>query len=57
MTTMTLTEAQADGRACVMCSGEQAAMTPVGRSETGSQVFACLGACTAAATFLLGARA
>ena len=42
-----LTDAQADGRACVAChrnlltAPASAAFIPVGRSITGSQVFAC----------------
>jgi hypothetical protein len=46
VTTMMLTEAQADGRACVSCGGDREAMVPVGRlTETGVQVFACIGGC------------
>ncbi|HEX4723344.1 MAG TPA: hypothetical protein VH333_12560, partial [Pseudonocardiaceae bacterium] len=44
-----LTSAQADGLACVMCSADfvtaEVASRPVGRSETGSQVFACTAYC------------
>ncbi|WP_238412611.1 helix-turn-helix domain-containing protein [Saccharothrix deserti] len=40
-----LSEPQADGRACVVCGldfmATQVAHYPVGRSSTGSQVFAC----------------
>ncbi|MEU4801055.1 helix-turn-helix domain-containing protein [Actinosynnema sp. NPDC023587] len=40
-----LSEAQADGRACVVCGSDflttRASHLPVGRSSTGSQVFAC----------------
>ncbi|HEX5120451.1 MAG TPA: helix-turn-helix domain-containing protein [Pseudonocardiaceae bacterium] len=40
-----LSDAQADGRACVICGADfpavQAASYPVGRSLAGSQVFAC----------------
>jgi excisionase family DNA binding protein len=43
--TSQLSDAQADGRACVICGANflavQAASYPVGRSLTGSQVFAC----------------
>lgn len=42
-----LTPAQADGQACVVCEAHFAetgiAARPVGRSHTGSQVFACTG--------------
>ncbi len=44
-----LSEAQADGQACVMCElptgSRPGGSVPVGRSRTGSQVFACSGAC------------
>lgn len=44
-----LNAAQADGLACVMCatptSDRQAGSMPVGRSDTGSQVFACSATC------------
>jgi len=44
-----LNEAQADGRACVMCEmptgSRPGGSVPVGRSSTGSQVFACAGIC------------
>ncbi|MCQ4082239.1 hypothetical protein NGB36_16900 [Streptomyces sp. RB6PN25] len=44
-----LTPAQADGLACVVCDADflrvAVAHVPVGRSDTGSQVFACKGAC------------
>jgi hypothetical protein len=40
-----LTPAQADGLACVVCGADYLVVrtphVPVGRSETGSQVFAC----------------
>lgn len=43
-------EAQADGLACVICGNDYrqlvVAHRPVGRSHTGSQVFACSGECT-----------
>jgi hypothetical protein len=44
-----LDPAQADGLACVICGrnvlrGNKVSL-PVGRSHTGSQVFACVGAC------------
>lgn len=46
-----LTEAQADGLACVICGADylrvRLAHVPVGRSSTGSQVFACAGRCSA----------
>jgi hypothetical protein len=46
-----LTEAQADGLACVECGADLAtagvSSYPVGVSETGSQVFACFGECSA----------
>lgn len=45
-----LTHRQADGLACVVCSVDYiqvpAVHRPVGRSETGSQVFACSGCIT-----------
>lgn len=45
----TLTETQADGLACVVCGADyltvKVAHTPVGRSHTGSQVFACSDTC------------
>jgi hypothetical protein len=48
-----LTEAQADGLACVICGADylrvRLAHVPVGRSESGSQVFACVGRCSARA--------
>lgn len=37
-----LTEDQADGLVCVVCSRDDRPQVPVGRSDTGSQVFACL---------------
>jgi hypothetical protein len=44
-----LTAAQADGLACVVCSADYLTVrTPhvtVGRSLTGSQIFACVGTC------------
>jgi hypothetical protein len=44
-----LTTAQADGLACVWCGTDyltaRVATRPVGRSETGSQVFACVAQC------------
>lgn len=40
---------QADGLACVVCGADyltvKVARVPVGRSHTGSQVFACVGDC------------
>lgn len=39
-----LTEAQADGLVCVVCGGDEPTV-PVGRSDTGSQVFACAQCC------------
>ncbi len=40
---------QADGLACVVCQANylivRTAHVPVGRSVTGSQVFACIGQC------------
>ena len=49
-----LSLAQADGRACVVCGrrlrGRGLVWLPVGRSHTGSQVFACAGACAQTAT-------
>ncbi|MGB6164405.1 MAG: hypothetical protein WCF33_00725 [Pseudonocardiaceae bacterium] len=44
----------ADGLACVICgrgllSGRSRVRLPVGRSDTGSQVFACIGDCAAMA--------
>jgi hypothetical protein len=42
-----LSVSQADGLACAVCGadylGVRVAHVPVGRSETGSQVFACVG--------------
>lgn len=42
-----LTPAQADGLACVVCGADflrvRVRSRPVGRSVTGSQVFACVG--------------
>ncbi|WP_019355283.1 hypothetical protein [Streptomyces sp. AA1529] len=47
-----LTAVQADGLACVVCGSEfvagEAASVPVGRSQNGSQVFACEGHCVRA---------
>jgi hypothetical protein len=44
-----LTASQADGLACVACGADylrvQVRHVPVGRSVTGSQVFACVGCC------------
>jgi hypothetical protein len=44
-----LDPAQADGQACVICTqrfrGSGSVWVPVGHSPTGSQVFACAGAC------------
>ena len=40
----TLSEAQADGLACVVCDGDEPTV-PVGWSDTGSQVFACAECC------------
>lgn len=44
-----LTPAQADGLACVICECDylsyHVSHVPVGRSVTGSQVFACAAAC------------
>ncbi|GAA5161915.1 hypothetical protein [Amycolatopsis dongchuanensis] len=44
-----LTAPQADGLACVRCGADYLRVrvphVPVGRSVTGSQVFACLGCC------------
>ena len=34
--------AQEDGLACVVCGQRYGAFVPVGRSRTGSQVFACV---------------
>jgi len=49
-----LTAAQADGLACVICGLDYlrtrgSRSVPVGRSVTGSQVFACVGRCAEAA--------
>jgi hypothetical protein len=48
----TLTAAQADGLACVECGKNftttAAPSVPVGRSSTGSQVFACEARCAGA---------
>jgi hypothetical protein len=48
-----LTADQADGLACVICGRDYlrapgSASVPVGRSVTGSQVFACVGRCAEA---------
>jgi len=44
---------QADGQACVICGHtfrvRGSVAVPVGRSPSGSQVFACVGRCTHAA--------
>lgn len=44
-----LTASQADGLACVACGADYLRVrvphVPVGRSMTGSQVFACVGCC------------
>lgn len=44
-----LTPLQADGLACVACGADYLRVrvphVPVGRSATGSQVFACVGCC------------
>jgi hypothetical protein len=49
-----LDPAQADGQACVICAqrfrGSGSVWVPVGHSPTGSQVFACAGACAQTAT-------
>jgi hypothetical protein len=48
-----LSPAQADGLACVVCQTNyplvRTAHVPVGRSVTGSQVFACVGQCASTA--------
>ncbi len=48
-----LSPAQADGLACVICAHDfrirGSVSVPVGRSHTGSQVFACLDRCAQAA--------
>lgn len=54
MTTLNLSEAQADGRACVWCGAEPRVMVSVGRSDTGAQVFACAGGCARLADVLIG---
>lgn len=45
-----LSPLQADGLACVVCARDYlrcgGAAVPVGRSQTGSQVFACVGECS-----------
>lgn len=45
-----LTPAQADGLSCVVCGADYLTVAvphrPVGRSATGSQVFACTATCT-----------
>jgi hypothetical protein len=44
-----LTPVQADGLACTVCGADylrvRVPRVPVGRSVTGSQVFACVGCC------------
>ena len=46
-----LAPAQADGLTCVVCGRDfrtpGSVAVPVGRSHTGSQVFACIGQCAA----------
>ncbi len=53
-----LSPAQADGLACVVCAVDYltvpVAHRPVGRSQTGSQVFACRSACAEQAHRLMG---
>lgn len=53
-----VTAAQADGLACVVCGADylhvRVPHVPVGRSVTGSQVFACLGCCPADARRVAG---
>jgi hypothetical protein len=48
-----LSPAQADGLACVICAHDfrirGSVSVPVGRSHTGSQVFACAASCAQAA--------
>ena len=48
-----LSPAQADGLACVICAHDfrvrGSVSVPVGRSHTGSQVFACVDRCARAA--------
>jgi len=48
-----LSPAQADGLACVICAHDfrirGSVSVPVGRSHTGSQVFACAASCARAA--------
>ena len=48
-----LSPAQADGLACVICTHDfrirGSVSVPVGRSHTGSQVFACVDRCAQAA--------
>lgn len=42
-----LNPSQRDGQSCIWCNATSAPMQPVGFSvTTGSQVFACVGACT-----------
>jgi hypothetical protein len=45
-----LSPAQAEGLACVICARPLLVSLPLGRSLTGSQVFACAEACTQTAT-------
>lgn len=53
-----LTALQADGLACVTCGVDylivQTPHVPVGRSATGSQVFACVGCCPEGTRFSAG---
>lgn len=53
-----LTDLQADGLACVSCGADylvvQTPHVPVGRSATGSQVFACDGCCPQGTQFAAG---
>ncbi|WP_245848698.1 hypothetical protein [Lentzea kentuckyensis] len=53
-----LTDLQADGLACVICGADYLTLrtphVPVGRSVTGSQVFACVGCCPDGAQLAAG---
>lgn len=49
-----LTEAQADGLACIVCGDTRADTVPVGVSAAGSQVFACEHRCAATLCIVCG---
>lgn len=53
-----LTDAQADGEACIGCGKEGRAEDNqiVGTGDTGAQVWACIGGCTVLTTLFGGRR-